>query len=265
MAASTNTSTTDLTVDVVDLSGETVDSIDLPATWFDGKVNIGVMHDVVTAQQAAARQGTHKTKTRGEVRGGGAKPWRQKGTGRARHGSIRSPIWVGGGVAHGRTPKEWGKRVNKKVRRAALRSALTDRARNDAVVVVRELAFASPRTRDAVAALTALELSDAKVLVVLPGLDVATTKSFRNLGGVHLLTVDQLNTYDVLASDVVVFDEAAIALLSDGATAVETAEAAAEPEVHEDDTPAASDQADDEPVDETEVDDADADASDEEE
>ncbi len=207
---------TDLTVDVVDLTGETVDTVDLPAEWFDGKVNIGVMHDVVTAQRAASRQGTHKTKTRGEVRGGGAKPWRQKGTGRARHGSIRSPIWVGGGVAHGRTPKDWSKRVNKKVRRAALRSALTDRARSDVVVVVRELAFDAPRTKDAVGALTALELSDLKVLVVLAGRHEATAKSFRNLSSVHLLTVDQLNTYDVLASDVVVFDQAAIALLGGG-------------------------------------------------
>ena len=156
MATETPETRVGLGVDVVDLTGAVVDSVDLPAEWFDGKVNIGVMHEVVTAQLAAARQGTHKTKNRGEVRGGGIKPWRQKGTGRARHGSIRSPIWVGGGTAHGRVPKDWSKRVNKKVRKAALRSALTDRARNGAVTVVREFSFDTPRTRDAVAALVAL-------------------------------------------------------------------------------------------------------------
>ncbi len=258
MATTTNTSndtdgdTTDLHVDVVDLDGATVGGLDLPGEWFDGTVNIGVMHDVVTAQRAASRQGTHKTKTRGEVRGGGAKPWRQKGTGRARHGSIRSPIWVGGGVAHGRTPKDWSKRVNKKVRRAALRSALTDRARNDAVVVVRELAFASPRTKDAVAALGAWELAEARVLVVLAGRDEATAKSFRNLGRVHLLTVDQLNTYDVLAADVVVFDEAAVTLLAGGDAATATQPEAVEPDTDDTDADASA------------PDDTDADASGEE-
>ena len=237
------TETTNLSVDVVDLAGTTVGSVDLPAEWFDGKVNIGVMHEVVTAQLAAARQGTHKTKTRGEVRGGGTKPWRQKGTGRARHGSIRSPIWIGGGAAHGRVPKDWSKRVNKKLRKAALRSALTDRARNDVVTVVREFAFATPRTKDAVAALDALGVGDVKVLVVLAARDEATAKSLRNLPTVHVLTVDQLNTYDVLRSDVVVFDEAALALMGGGSTSVDDVESApAEPEASrpaddDDDTP----------------------------
>jgi large subunit ribosomal protein L4 len=236
------TETTNLSVDVVDLAGATVGSVDLPAEWFDGKVNIGVMHEVVTAQLAAARQGTHKTKTRGEVRGGGTKPWRQKGTGRARHGSIRSPIWVGGGAAHGRVPKDWSKRVNKKLRRAALRSALTDRARNDVVTVVREFAFATPRTKDAVAALAALGLEDVKVLVVLAARDEATVKSLRNLPTVHVLTVDQLNTYDVLRSDVVVFDEAALVLLGGATASPAAAESeSAEPEAA---TPAAEDTGD---------------------
>ena len=204
------------TVDVKDLTGSTVGSVELPDRWFAGKVNIPVMHEVVTAQQAAGRQGTHKTKTRGEVRGGGKKPWRQKGTGRARHGSIRSPIWVGGGTAHGRTPSDWSKRVNKKVKRAALASALTDRANNEAVTVVRDLAFEAPSTKSAVAALAALGHGDHSVLVVLGTRDDATIRSFRNLPTVHTLVVDQLNVRDVLSKDVVVFHESALDLIATG-------------------------------------------------
>lgn len=203
------------TIDVKDLAGKKVDSVELPAAWFDGEVNIPVMHQVVTAQLSSARQGTHKTKTRGEVRGGGRKPWRQKGTGRARQGSSRSPQWVGGGVAHGRTPKDWSVRVNKKVKRAALRSALTDRAANDLVTVVRDLGFEAPRTKDAVTALEALGL-EGKVLVVLADQNQATSLSFRNLPKVHTLVVDQLNTHDVLVSDRVLFDEDALALIGTG-------------------------------------------------
>ncbi len=202
-------------VEVKDLTGASVGSVDLPTAWFEGDVNVAVMHQVVTAQLAAARQGTHKTKTRGEVRGGGAKPWRQKGTGRARQGSSRSPQWVGGGVAHGRVPKDWSVRVNKKVKRVALRSALTDRAQNDLVTVVRGLAFDAPRTKDAVAALTAFGV-DGRVLVVLADRDDATLRSFRNLPHVHTLVVDQLNTHDVVVSDHVVFDEDALDLIGTG-------------------------------------------------
>ncbi|MEX1177755.1 MAG: 50S ribosomal protein L4 [Nitriliruptor sp.] len=204
-------------IDVTDLQGSKVDSIDLPAEWFDAKINVPVMHQVVTAQLAAARQGTHKTKTRAEVAGGGAKPFRQKGTGRARQGSIRSPQWVGGGVAHGRTPSNWAVRVNKKVKRAALRSALTDRAQLGAISVVRDLAFEAPKTRDAVALLAALGHADVKrVLLVLGDLHQPTLRSFRNLQKVHTLTVDQLNVYDVLRSDIVIFDEAALELIGTG-------------------------------------------------
>jgi len=203
------------TIDIQDLAGKKVGSTDLPDAWFGGPVNIAVMHQVVTAQLAAARQGTHKTKTRGEVRGGGAKPWRQKGTGRARQGSSRSPQWVGGGVAHGRVPKDWSVRVNKKVKRAALRSALSDRAEHQLVTVVRDLSFDVARTKDAVAALSALELQG-RVLVVLAERDEATMRSFRNLPDVHTLVVDQLNTHDVVVSDVVVFDEDALALIGTG-------------------------------------------------
>jgi large subunit ribosomal protein L4 len=203
-------------LDVKDLAGKKVGSVDLPAAWFDGPINVPVMHQVVTAQLASARQGTHKTKTRGEVRGGGRKPWRQKGTGRARQGSIRSPQFIGGGVAHGRTPKDWSIRVNKKVKRAALRSALTDRAQSEAITVVRALGFEAPRTKDAVAALEALGHGEQKVLVVLADWDDATVRSFRNLQRAHTLVVDQLNTHDVLANDVVVIDEAAIELIGTG-------------------------------------------------
>ncbi len=202
-------------VDVKDLTGASVGSVELPEAWFTGEVNVGVMHQVVTAQLAAARQGTHKTKTRGEVAGGGRKPWRQKGTGRARHGSTRSPIWIGGGTAHGRTPKDWSVRVNKKVRRVALRSALTDRAANDLITVVRDLRFEVPRTRDAVAALAALG-AEGRVLVVLADHDEATLRSLRNLPKVRTIVVDQLNTHDVVVSDVVVIDEAALELIGTG-------------------------------------------------
>ena len=202
--------------DLFNLKGETVGSVDLPADWFDGKVNVGLMHEVVTAQLAAARQGTHKTKTRGEVAGGGAKPWRQKGTGRARQGSIRSPQWVGGGVAHGRTPGSWAKRVNKKVKRAALRSALTDRAQGGDVRVVQDLAFEAPKTRDAKAALSALGQDGRSTLVVLADWDPATVKSFRNLPRVHTIVVDQLNTYDVVRHEALLIDEAALALIGTG-------------------------------------------------
>jgi large subunit ribosomal protein L4 len=209
------------TIDVKDLAGKKVGTVELPAQWFEGEVKVHAMHQVVTAQLAAARQGTHKTKTRGEVAGGGSKPWRQKGTGRARQGSIRSPQWVGGGVAHGRTPKDWSVRVNKKLKRTALRSALTDRANNEAVLVVRELAFEEPRTKDAVATLDALG-ANGKALVVLADWHQPTVRSFRNLPHVRTLVVDQLNTHDVVDADVVVFDEAALTLIGSGKRAGET-------------------------------------------
>ena len=221
------------TVDVKNLSGKKVGTVDLPAEWFAAEVKPHVMHEVVTAQLANARQGTHKTKTRAEVRGGGAKPWRQKGTGRARHGSIRSPIWVGGGVAHGRTPKDWSIRVNKKVKRSALRSALSDRANGGDVVVVRELSFSAPRTKDAVAALAALGTEGRTVLVVLADQDVPTRKSFRNLQHAHVLTVDQLNTLDVVKRDLLVIDEAALELIGTGRRAGDAADADAEVETEE--------------------------------
>jgi large subunit ribosomal protein L4 len=204
------------TVDVVDITGKKVGSVDLPAEWFAGDVNIPVMHQVVTAQLAAARQGTHKTKTRGEVSGGGRKPWKQKGTGRARQGSTRSPQWIGGGVSHGRVPKDWSQRVNRKMRRSALRSALTDRLAGGNIIVVDRFAFDGPRTKDAVAALDALGVGQ-NVLLVLADFDESAVLSVRNLGAVHTLLVDQLNTHDVLLSDTVIIEEAAIGLIGTGA------------------------------------------------
>jgi large subunit ribosomal protein L4 len=192
-------------VDVLNAGGKKAGSVDLPDEVFGVQVNVPVMHRVVRAQLAAARAGTHSTKTRSEVRGGGAKPWRQKGTGRARQGSRRAPQWTGGGVVFGPTPRDHSLRVNKKEKVLALRSALTDRRAGGNLVVVDGLDFEAPKTASAVELLDALGLAGRKLLFVVDGLEEAAIKSFRNLPAVHLITFDQLNTYDVLASDVVVF------------------------------------------------------------
>jgi large subunit ribosomal protein L4 len=192
-------------VDVLNAGGKKAGSVDLPDEVFGVQVNVPVMHRVVRAQLAAARAGTHSTKTRAEVRGGGAKPWRQKGTGRARQGSRRAPQWTGGGVVFGPTPRDHSLRVNKKEKVLALRSALTDRRAGGNLVVVDGLDFDAPKTARAVELLDTLGLADRKLLFVVDGLEEAAIKSFRNLPAVHLITFDQLNTYDVLASDVVVF------------------------------------------------------------
>ena len=206
-----------LTVDLRTVSGGADGTIDLDPAVFGAKVHPYAMHQVVTAQLAAARSGTSKTKSRGEVRGGGRKPWRQKGTGRARQGSIRAPQWTGGGIAHGPTGKEtYTKRVSKKLKRLALRSALSDRAGSGSVVVVSDLHFDAPRTKDAAAFLTAFDLAGARVLLVLATRDEPVAKSFRNIPEVHVLTVDQLNTYDVLCSDTVVFQQEALEYVGTG-------------------------------------------------
>ena len=197
-------------IDVLDATGATAGSVDLPDEIFGVQVNVPVMHRVVRAQLAAARAGTHSTKTRAEVRGGGKKPWRQKGTGRARQCSTRAPQWTGGGVVFGPRPRDHSLRVNKKEKVLALRSALTDRRAGGNLVVLDGLDFDAPRTRRAVELLDALGLAGRKVLLVLDGLEEAAIKSFRNLPRVHLLTFDQLNTYDVLASDAVVFTRGAL-------------------------------------------------------
>jgi large subunit ribosomal protein L4 len=192
-------------VDVLSLSGGKAGTVELPDKVFGVQINVPVMHRVVRAQLAAARAGTHSTKTRSEVRGGGRKPWRQKGTGRARQGSIRAPQWTGGGVVFGPQPRDHSMRVNKKEKVLALRSALTDRLAGDNLVVLESLDFDEPKTRRAVELIDTLELRGRKLLFVVDGLEEAAIKSLRNIPGVRLLTFDQLNTYDVLASDTVVF------------------------------------------------------------
>ena len=190
-------------------TGATTITVDLPEEIFDAKVNVPLMHQVVVAQQAAARQGTHSTKTRGEVRGGGRKPYKQKGTGRARQGSIRSPQFAGGGVVHGPQPRSYDQRTPKKMKAAALRSALTDRARNDRIHVVDSLITGeAPSTKTAVSALRGLS-ERPRFLLVLERTDAITWLSLRNVRHVHLVAVDQLNTYDVLAADDVVFTKGA--------------------------------------------------------
>ncbi len=206
-------------VDVVDATGKKSGTAVLPAEVFDVQTNVPLIHQVVVAQLAARRQGTHSTKTRGEVRGGGAKPYKQKGTGRARQGSTRAPQFAGGGVVHGPQPRDYSQRTPKKMKAAALRGALSDRARHDRVHVVSSFVSGdAPSTKDAVAALANLS-SRKHVLVVLEREDAITWKSLRNSERVHLLVTDQLNTYDVLCSDDVVFTEAALqAFLSGPAT-----------------------------------------------
>ena len=184
-------------------------NVDLPKEIFDVEVNVALIHQVVVAQQAAARQGTHATKTRGEVRGGGRKPYKQKGTGRARQGSTRAPQFAGGGTVHGPQPRSYDQRTPKKMKAAALRGALSDRARNDRIHVVESLITGDkPSTKTALAALTSLS-DRARFLVVLERNDAITWLSLRNAPQVHIVAVDQLNTYDVLASDDLVFTKGA--------------------------------------------------------
>ncbi len=201
------------TVAIVTPSGGTADTVELPDELFDVQANIPLMHQVVVAQLAAARQGTHKTKTRGEVSGGGKKPYRQKGTGRARQGSIRAPQFTGGGTVHGPVPRSYEQRTPKKMKAAALRGALSDRAREARLHVLSALYDGdAPSTKQAVAALYAIEgVREAKnVLVVMARDDEMGWKSLRNAQTVHLIAADQLNTYDVLLADRVVFTKAAL-------------------------------------------------------
>jgi large subunit ribosomal protein L4 len=198
--------------------------VDLPAEIFDVEVNIPLIHQVVVAQQAAARQGTHSTKTRGEVRGGGRKPYRQKGTGRARQGSLRAPQYAGGGVVHGPQPRSYAQRTPKKMVAAALRCALSDRARDGRIHVVESLVSGDlPSTRTALTALRGLVADRANFLVVLERADALTWLSLRNAVEVHIVAVDQLNTYDVLDADDVVFTRGAYDAFVGGDTAGDTA------------------------------------------
>jgi large subunit ribosomal protein L4 len=200
------------TVNVVSPAGEKAGTVELPDAIFAAKVNVPLMHQVVVGQRAAARQGTHATKTRGMVSGGGKKPYRQKGTGRARQGSTRAPQFTGGGVAHGPQPRDYTQRTPKKMKAAALRGALSDRAASERVYVVTNFVESdAPKTKDALAVLdTVTGGATRNILVVTLRDDELTWKSLRNVPAVHLLAEDQLNTYDVLLSDHVVFTEAAL-------------------------------------------------------
>ena len=202
--------TDDRNVDIIDVEGKKAGSVVLPGSIFDVPTNIPLMHQVVVAQLAAARQGTHATKTRGDVAGGGKKPFRQKGTGNARQGSIRAPHFTGGGIVHGPQPRDYDQRTPKKMKQGALRSALSDRARADRIHVVTALFEGDkPSTKTALAALRAI-VEDRQALVVLERGNELTALSLRNVPEVHVLWADQLNTYDVLDADDIVFTQAAL-------------------------------------------------------
>jgi large subunit ribosomal protein L4 len=197
------------TLDVIDSAGSTVGSVDLPADIFDVQTNIPLIHQVVVAQRAAARQGTHKTKGRGEVSGAGRKPFKQKGTGRARQGSIRAPQMTGGGIVHGPTPRDYAQRTPKKMIAAALRGSLSDRARGGRIHVVDSLSVGEvPSTKTIVTLIDSIATSK-HVLIVLERGDELSHKSVRNIQGVHVLPFDQLNAYDVLVSDDIIFTKSA--------------------------------------------------------
>ncbi|WP_314146767.1 50S ribosomal protein L4 [uncultured Leifsonia sp.] len=197
-------------IDVLDLKGKKAGSVELPDSIFDVQTNIPLIHQVVTAQLAAARQGTHKTKTRGEVSGAGRKPFKQKGTGRARQGSIRAPQMTGGGIVHGPTPRDYSQRTPKKMIAAALLGAISDRARGGRIHAVQAFTAGEvPSTKSVVELLSGIATSR-HVLVVLERDDELGFKSVRNVPTVHVLTYDQLNAYDVLVSDDIVFSQAAL-------------------------------------------------------
>jgi large subunit ribosomal protein L4 len=207
--------------------GGTEGSVDLPVEVFDVAENKPLMHQVVVAQLAAARQGTHKTKTRAEVRGGGAKPYRQKGTGRARQGSTRAPQYAGGGIVHGPVPRDYAQKTPKKMKAAALRGALSDRARNDRVHVLSEIVSGgTPSTKAARAAIASVS-ERARVLVVVDRADEIGWRSLRNLPSVHVIAPDQLNTYDVLVNDDVVFTAEALRIFLAGPVKGRSAKGAA--------------------------------------
>jgi len=206
------------TIDVLDTTGKKKGTRDLPDDLFAANVNVPLMHQVVVAGMASLRRGTHATKTRGDVSGGGKKPWRQKGTGRARQGSNRAPQWTGGGVVHGPHPRDHSIRVNKKMKRAGLRSALTDTLTSGKLVVVDELSFDEPKTKRAAEVVDGLELSG-KVLLVLPSPSEtgAVEKSFRNLTGVRIAYAKGVGVYELIAADRVVITTAAIDALEGAA------------------------------------------------
>ena len=226
-------------------NGTVLGTVDLEPEWFGLEPNVALMHQVVVAQLAAARSGTQSTKTRAEVAGGGSKPFRQKGMGRSRQGSIRAPQWAGGGVALGPKPRDYRQRTPKKMIRQAVRSALSDRAALDRVALVDDWAFEIPKTKDAVAALKALGI-EGRVLVVLGEDDVVAERSFGNLPYAQTLQLSELNTYDVLRNDWVVFTDSSLPggvgdVSSHKPRPVATQKAEPEPEIEEPEAPAAGD------------------------
>lgn len=211
------------TLDVVDTSGKKTGSVDLPTAIFDVQTNVPLIHQVVVAQLAAARQGTHKTKNRGEVSGAGRKPFKQKGTGRARQGSIRAPEHRGGGVVHGPTPRDYSQRTPKKMIAAALLGAISDRARGERLHIIESFGAGDvPSTKGAVQVLAAI--TGKNVLIVLDRGDDTAVKSVRNLDNVHVLWVDQLNAYDVINSDDIVFTKASFETFVNSKTKKEAGE-----------------------------------------
>jgi len=208
-------------MNVLDPRGSPAGEVALDESIFGAKVSVPLMHQAVLAQLAAARAGTHKTKTRAEVRGGGTKPWRQKGTGRARHGSTREPQWKGGGTVFGPVPRDYSQSMPKKMKASALRSALSQRVKEGKLVVVDPPASEKPRTKDALAALQAWNVSD-KVLLVLTNDDTNVAFAFRNLPDVHLIAEHQLNVYDVMNADTLIFVRSALDALQSRLTKAAT-------------------------------------------
>ena len=202
-------------VKMINQKGKEVDDVALDENIFNEQINEHVVHKVVTAQLAARRRGTASTKERHEVSGGGRKPWRQKGTGRARHGSIRSPLWVGGGVTFGPKPKSYEKKVNKKTKKLALRSILTAKLAEEELTVIEELNFNRPKTSDAKEFLENLGLEDKKVLVVLPEKDENVYLSMRNLPDVKTMVLEAINAYDLLDNEMIIMPEAALSDLEE--------------------------------------------------
>ena len=212
-------------VDVRKADGSTGESVELPAEIFEANTNIPLIHQVVTGQLAAARAGTAKVKTRAEVAGGGRKPYKQKGTGRARQGSIRAPQFAGGGVVHGPVPRDYSQRTPKKMKRAALRGVLSDRAREGRISVVSALVEGDTPSTKAALGVLGDWLADGRILVVLARSEESAWRSLRNVGAVQLVAADQLNAYDAVVSDRVVFTEQALAdFVGRGSTAAESGE-----------------------------------------
>ena len=196
-------------------TGSQIGQVDLNDNVFDVEVNGPVVHRAIVAQLAAMRAGTHKTKTRGEVSGGGKKPWRQKGTGRARQGSIRAPQWVGGGRVFGPTPRDYSQKINRKEKKLAVRSALSNKVDEGKLIVLDAFNFNQPKTRDMVKLLTDLKVNDKKVLVLIHGNDEAVWKSARNLPNVRTLVTQAINIYDLVNADYIVTSKDAVAAIEE--------------------------------------------------